>query len=151
MTEELYDWADDTDFKSDDPIPGQRPGPTEIPGPRTGGELVVQQPAYVNPVNGHGPGCECRQCPGGLVKILEARASEPDQAPARKPRPLQDQVIPICLLLAVVTVCGLVLTPVIAPMMTSVVLMLGMGLLALVVTAFVVVKVFGKFDRADNE
>lgn len=84
------------------------------------GEVVRRPGAEVNPVNGHGRGCECAQCPGWYDRraALGVPSSPRGVVPAaRETRPLLDQVIPVCCLLATITVCGLVLLPVIVPVL----------------------------------
>ena len=66
----------------------------------------------------HGEGCECPRCPGWYVARERARVPSYSTAPPeQRPRPLVDQVIPVCCLLAMVAVCGLVLVPVVVPVL----------------------------------
>lgn len=95
-------------------------------------DLENRRSNQVNPVNGHGWSCECRQCPAGLTS---GQAGSPaGLTPARRPNVLVDQVVPVCVLMAMVTVCGLVLLPVVVPLLaisavvivaTAVVIMAG--------------------------
>lgn len=77
----------------------------------------------INPVNGHGRGCECAQCPGWYERrdALTPRELHTGRVavapPERRPNVLVDQVVPVSILMAMVTVCGLVLLPVIVPLM----------------------------------
>lgn len=112
-----YDWADTA--------------------PHGGGEVVRVSRTDVNPVTGHGAGCLCPRCPS-----YAARPVEP-VAPARKPNALLDQVVPVSILLVVFTVCTVVLIPFIAPLMTSIVLVLGMGVVSLAIVAWLANKLVG--------
>lgn len=112
-------------------------------------QVVPQQTTAVNPVNGHGRGCACPQCPG-WQPAREARPVEPRPGstapPAREPRPLVDQVIPAACLMAMVTVCALILLPVITPLLTA--LMMSMvAIIGGVVALAVVVVVLASVSR----
>lgn len=94
--------------------------------PAGGGEIERRQAqpveprrqGSVNPVNGHARDCMCPRCPGWYENRAELAAkSIAAQQPARRSSVLFDQVIPVCVLMAMVTVCGLVLLPVIVPLM----------------------------------
>ena len=86
--------------------------------------VVRRETGSVNPVNGHGRGCVCPQCPGwyerraAMVDASHAREITGRVVPEpRRPNVLVDQVVPVSILMAMVTVCGLVLLPVVVPLM----------------------------------
>lgn len=120
----------------------------------TSGVVARSTPAAVNPVTGHGLGCECKYCPSGQLAWYEARVATMEGRPAvpapRKPNPLFDQVVPVCCLLAMLIIGGLVLTPVIVPVITiSVVAVVAIviALVMLAVVALVLLFVFMKVRR----
>lgn len=112
-------------------------------------QTLAQRPANrvevqprLNPVNGHVQGCVCSMCPGWYVeraKMAAGYAPEPRAgAPARQPRPLTDQVIPVSILMVVFTLCAMVLLPVITPFVA-----IGAMSLALMTVSLVVVCAVG--------
>lgn len=145
---EFYDWATAEADLADDPIPGQRPGPTQIPGPRVTDAVEVYTPRVlerVNPVNGHGSGCLCRQCPASARELAQGQpVTEPKKANA-----LMDQVVPISILMAVFTICMVTLIPFVAPLMTSLITFAGMGVASLAIVAWLANRVTGS-KAADN-
>lgn len=101
---------------------------TRAPAVRTAGK--------VNPITGHASTCVCPKCPGWY----EARVSaEQSASPNRRGSVLLDQVIPVCLLLAMVTVCGLILIPVIVPLVAVSAMMIVAVAVVFVVAAIVIV------------
>lgn len=112
--------------------------------------LIKRAETGVNPVNGHGRGCECSQCPGWYdrrdaltPRELHTRAIHTRGGVAAdrgRSAVLFDQIIPVCCLLAMVTVCGLVLLPVVVPLMAISAMMIVA--LAIVVVAGAVAVVY---------
>lgn len=138
---EIYDWQADTRQAADW---GYQPRPAA--------PLVPVRPSEVervNAVNGHGAGCECPQCPGWYVaraRDAHAGAFPSSHVPQeRAARPLLDQVVPVACMMGMTTVCGLVLVPVVLP-----VLAVGLTaiIVALVVLAITVVGVVATLGRA---
>lgn len=99
--------------------------------------LVRRETGSVNPVNGHGRGCVCPQCPGWYDRRADLATNAREVAgrvvPAeRRPNVLLDQVVPVSILMAMVTVCGLVLLPVVVPLMAiSAVLIVAVAIVML--------------------
>lgn len=116
MAESFYDWSAD-----------QESGVSSATNPRNWnashtGAMETRQAMNVNPVNGHARDCECSRCPAwydARVRVAaEARfvSATPVVPAERQPRPLTDVVVPVCALLAMLTVCGVVLVPVVTPL-----------------------------------
>lgn len=125
--EEVFDW-----LKADEFDTSQRRGAVAS---RTGDAVGV------NPVNGHGRACECPQCPGWYERRVRP-VTEATVPPSRRPNVLVDQVIPVCVLMAMVTVCGLVLLPVIVPLVAmSAVLVIALAVVVAAGSAAVVYAV----------
>lgn len=101
MNNEIYDWAKDE-------LTDRRFNPAN--------QVDIKRVASVNPVTGHGNDCMCPRCPGWYVdRISSHRVSA---APSeRRPNVLVDQVVPVSILMAMVTVCSVILIPVIAPLL----------------------------------
>lgn len=97
---EIYDWAQD---EVTDRWLNQQ------------ARVDIRQGGSVNPVTGHGNDCMCPRCPGWYADRVSSRGSA--LAPERRPNVLIDQVVPVSILMAMVTVCSVVLIPVIAPLL----------------------------------
>lgn len=72
-----------------------------------------------NPVTGHARSCVCPSCPGWYTERARAAGAPVSQStapPERRGNVLVDQVIPVCILMAMVTVCGMFIIPVVAPL-----------------------------------
>jgi len=140
---ELYDWQADTRF---DWELSARPSEGQMERRAYSRPESAQPTGRVNAVNGHGAGCECPQCPGWYV----ARARMGEQAflstapPAPAPRPLLDQVVPVACLMGITTVCGLVLVPVVVPVLAVGLTAIIVALVVLAVTVVGVLAVFGR-------
>lgn len=118
-------------------------------------QVELRQTASVNPVTGHGHDCECSKCPGWYDRRadLATRAvALGTPAPARRGSVLTEQVVPVCCLLATVTVCGLVLLPVVVPLMAISAVMIVAVSVVVVTGAVVVTRILGALNRvpADN-
>lgn len=120
--------------------------------PRTlRGEVAERTSAQVNPITGHGRGCQCPRCPGWYdsraavaARNLENERLVPQQRPAN---PLFDQVIPVCILMAMVTVCGLILLPVVVPLVAISTLMIVALAMVIVAGAVAVTVGLRRVDR----
>lgn len=135
---ELYDWQADARQAAD----WLNASPPAAP-------LVPVRPSAVervNAVNGHGGGCECPQCPGWYVaRARDAHAGVSAHVPPPvAPRPLLDQVVPVMCLMAMVTVCGLVLVPVVIPVLAVGLTAIIVSLVVLAVTVVGVLAVLGR-------
>ena len=87
--------------------------------------LVLRQES-LNPANGHVRGCVCYHCPDGRDLGPMKLVTEPTRA-----RPVWvDQLIPACILMAMVTICGMILLPEVVPLMAVAV----QGLMAVALT-----------------
>ena len=137
---QLYDWAADTQSGMQEAAPPAQPlpvadwvnttnswDPTRSDARRTAQVERAQQRqvAGVNPVNGHALDCECSRCPGWYAARARLAAESlanplnttgPATPPERAARPLQDQVIPVAVLMTVFTICAVVLLPVVVPL-----------------------------------
>lgn len=131
--DEVYDWLADT----------QEPEPAR-PVARRADALAV------NPVTGHGRDCECSRCPGWYNRRGELAAGGVADPRPTRPNVLFDQVIPVCCLLAMVTVCGLVLLPVIVPLLAISAMMVVALALVLVAGAVAVVYAVNAVKRASE-
>lgn len=122
-------------------------------------EVVPRQTRPVSPVNavtGHALDCVCPRCPGWYEARRRGIVVDPYEQPrqrmvqARPASALLDQVIPVCCLLATVTVCGVVLLPVAMPMVAMGVVMVIALVIALVVGALVAVYLVASLKRATD-
>jgi len=117
-------------------------------------EVVPRQAGPVNSVTGHGVDCVCPRCPGWYEArrrgIVVDVTEQPRQrmVQARPASALLDQVVPVCCLLATVTVCGVVLLPVAMPMVAMGMVMVVAMVIALVVGAIVAVYLVASLKRA---
>jgi hypothetical protein len=142
----FYDWQADEQAQASCEV-ANNPRSWEAPAPRQGNQLAGR----VNAVTGHVPGCACARCPGWYDDRVGVNVS---MAPERKPRPLIDQVVPVAILMAMVTVCGMVLIPLVAPLLALTVVSLvaivaSIGLLAII--AMSVVFMFSKTHKKNAE
>lgn len=134
VREDVYDWSAEEHRRQSAPIARRETG-------------------SVNPVNGHGRGCECAQCPGWYERraVMVERSHGMDvEYPApreRRPNALVDQVIPVSILMAMVTVCGLVLLPVVVPLLAISAMMIVALAIVIVAGAVAVVCAVGVLKR----
>jgi hypothetical protein len=106
----------------------------------------------VNPVNGHGQGCLCPQCPGWYDNRMQLLTRSPVDVvpPARRPNVLVDQVVPVAALMAMVTVCGLVLLPVVVPLLAVSAMMVVALAIVVVAGAAAVVYAVNAIKRTER-
>lgn len=135
--DEVYDWlTEEQRYQSAEVIP-----------------RTTRPVSPVNPVTGHAMDCVCPRCPGwyearqrGIV-VDPMTQQQPPMVQARRGSALLDQVIPVCCLLAMVTVCGTVLLPVAMPMVAMGVVMVIAMVVAVVVGALVALYLLGVIRR----
>lgn len=103
---------------------------------------IVYQPTSVakvnepvNPVTGHGLYCQCSRCPGWYDQRAANAVGISVAPPPRRSNVLLDQVVPVSILMAVFTICAMVLVPVIMPLvgMASVISIIGLAVTGSVV------------------
>lgn len=138
----VYDWrADEARFVTPAPPPGG-PDPMKV--------MDAYRAAGLNQVTGHARGCICPQCPGWYEMRTRDLAPNPHVPPARKPNPLMDQVVPVCVLMAMMTTCATVLIPVVAPLLGLAVISavaVVVAIVALAVVMLVLLVVFRRFAK----
>jgi hypothetical protein len=152
MSNDVFDWAEHEPAVSVNPRDWDRP---------QAGHLETRRPMNVNPVNGHGVGCVCSQCPGWYDTRVAAEArfvgAYPVVPAERRPRPLTDIVVPVCALLTMLTVCAVILIPVVTPLIglaavSTVAVAVAVVALASVALVFLMfaMKLRKSFDREPN-
>jgi hypothetical protein len=110
----------------------------------------IYRPPNVNLVTGHALDCACPRCPGWYVE--RAKLGHPEsQTPDRKPNALTDQVVPVAILMAVFTLCAVVLLPVIAPILALTAVSLALVVVSLVVVVIAALAVLGVYVKASRD
>lgn len=174
MAQGFYNWADDPAEAASAPPPvleryapggGVSAQPTTDPnlwdptGYQRRRELALRHAQAmasvpldeVNLVTGHALDCQCPRCPLGAQVARQQVAAV---APARAPRPLQDQVVPVSILLVVFTICSIVLLPVVMPFVALGSMSLGLvavSLVAVAACALGTLRFVGKLGRGGRD
>jgi len=137
-----YDWAKETEWTS---APEPNPPVMDWADDALRTANMVVRPRReaaprINAVTGHGLDCRCSKCPGWYADraAMAADAPEVRVAPAqRAARPLVDVVLPVSVLMAVFTLCAMVLLPVVTPLVALSALSLGLVAICIAVIAVV--------------
>lgn len=152
----LYDWAADkqSGMVSAPPSPPTHLDTTNTWDQRAYEERRRQADIYrqsdINPVTGHAPDCACPRCPGWYVERAKLAHQGP-QAPVSKPNALTDQVVPVAILMAVFTLCAMVLLPVIAPILALTAASLALVVVSLVVVVIAALVLLGVYVKASRD
>lgn len=151
----LYDWAADQQFgtSASSTSPPMHPDTTNSWNQEAfearRRQVGVIQPVQINQVTGHALDCACPRCPGWYAE--RALAAQAPIAPDRRPNPLTDQVVPVSILMAVFTICAVVLLPVIAPILALTAVSLALVVVALVVVVLAALVLLAAYGRTRND
>lgn len=137
---------------------------TEAYMPRRSAQVAVAQEQAVsrgqaapdlNPVNGHALSCACSSCPGwyearARMAVAAQAFAEPVVKPVA-PRPLNDVVLPVAVLMVVFSLCSMVLLPVIMPFVAMGVALTGFIVVSMCILSGMGLIAFGMMRRTARE